>query len=157
MKTKISLSGAALVAALLLGPANASNTVAPDDVVINEDRQVATALTSTQGEPATGREWFQDRKLGNCLACHQNADISEQPFHGEVGPELNGVADRYSEQELRAIVVNSKQVFGNETIMPSFYRLKNGARTAEDFQGKTILTAQQVEDVISYLLTLKQQ
>ena len=97
-----------------------------------------------------------DRKLGNCLACHANSDQSEQLFHGEVGPPLDGVADRWSEPELRAIVVNSKVPFGDGTIMPSFYRTKNGARTMEKFQGKTILSAEQVEDVVAYLLTLKE-
>lgn len=151
------LCAGAVFASLMMGSASASNEVAADDVVINDDRQVVASLTSKVGDPASGRDWFQDRKLGNCLACHQNADLAEQPFHGEVGPELNGVSDRYSEPELRAIVVNSKKVFGKESIMPSFYRSKNGARTADDFVGKTILTAQQVEDVVAYLLTLKEK
>lgn len=147
----------ALFAGSILGQANASSEVPPDKVVISEDLQVVASLTGNIGDVASGRSWFQDRKLGNCLACHQNNDLADQPFHGEVGPELNGVSDRYSETELRAIVVNSKKVFGDESIMPSFYRAKNGARTAEAFQGKTILTAQQVEDVIAYLLTLKEK
>lgn len=151
------LGAAALFAASVLGQANASSEVPPDKVVISEDLQVVASLTGSAGDVASGRSWFQDRKLGNCLACHQNDDLADQPFHGEVGPELNGVSDRYSEPELRAILVNSKMVFGDESIMPSFYRAKNGARTAEAFQGKPILTAQQVEDVIAYLLTLKEQ
>ena len=102
------------------------------------------------------RKVFADRKLGNCLACHANSDQSDQPFHGEVGPELDGVADRWSEPELRGIVVNSKVLFGDGTIMPSFYRLKNGVRTMESFEGKTILSAELVEDVVAYLLTLKE-
>ena len=69
---------------------------------------------------------------------------------------MNGVADRYESGTLRAILVNSKAVFGDGTIMPSFYRLKNGVRPAKKFDGKTILTAQQVEDVLAYLLTLKE-
>ncbi|MEX3008124.1 sulfur oxidation c-type cytochrome SoxX [Hoeflea sp. TYP-13] len=153
MSVRSILSRALLITAL---PTFAfAGSVNPDDVVFKDD-VVAVSLTGTAGDPAKGREIFANRKLGNCLACHINADLNEQLFHGEVGPPLDGVADRWEEPELRAIMINSKVVFGDETIMPSFYRLKNGVRTAEKFQGKTILTAEQVEDVIAYLRTLKE-
>ena len=90
------------------------------------------------------------------MACHANSDLEDQPFHGEVGPSLDGVGDRWSAGELRAILVNSKAVFGDGTIMPAFYRDSGFNRPAEKFVGKTILTGQQVEDVIAYLLTLKE-
>ena len=161
MKSKMNfgvtgLFGSVLIAGTLLGSVNARSDVAPDDVVINDDLQVAATLTSNAGDPANGRNWFQDRKLGNCLACHQNEELAEQPFHGEVGPEMDGVGDRYSEAELRAIVVDSKKVFGDQTIMPAFYRTSGFTRPAGKFAGKSILTAQQVEDVVAYLLTLKE-
>ena len=70
---------------------------------------------------------------------------------------IDGVADRWEAGELRAIVINSKAVFGEETIMPGFYNLHKAARIAEKFEGKTILTAQQVEDVVAYLQTLKDE
>jgi len=133
-----------------------AQTVAPDMVSFTDENAVEQSLTGKPGDPVAGSKVFANRKLGNCLACHANADQNDQPFHGEVGPELNGVADRWSEQELRAIVINSKVAFGNQTIMPSFYRQKNGARTMEKFEGKTILSAEQVEDVVAYLLTLKE-
>lgn len=146
---------ASIAVAGFAGLANAE-TVAPDNVMYTGDNAVEKSLTGKAGDPTVGRKVFANRKQGNCLACHANADQNDQPFHGEVGPELNGVADRWSEAELRAIMVNSKQVFGGQTIMPSFYRLKNGVRTSEKFQGKTILSAEQVEDVVAYLLTLKE-
>lgn len=133
-----------------------ANKVAPDAVKF-VDGAVTMSLTGVAGDPAAGRKVFTNRKQGNCLACHVNAQISEQSFHGEVGPPLDGVAGRWEEQELRAILVNSKMVLGDETIMPSFYRLKNGTRTAEKFVGKTILSAQQVEDLLAYLKTLKEE
>ncbi len=133
-----------------------AETVAPDNVMFDGDNAVAKSLTGGAGDAATGRKLFADRKLGNCLACHANADQNDQPFHGEVGPPLDGAADRWSPEELRAILVNSKKVFGEQTIMPSFYRKTNGARTMEKFQDKTILSAEQVEDVLAYLLTLKE-
>ena len=84
------------------------------------------------------------------------ARMSEQLFHGEVGPELNGVGDRWSPEELRAIVVNSKAIFSEDTIMPGFYSLDVGKDVRKDLVGKTILSAQQVEDVVAYLATLKE-
>lgn len=127
------------------------------DAVSMEDGAVAASLTGSAGNAENGRKVFANRKLGNCLACHMNKDLSEQPFHGEVGPPLDGVADRWEEAELRAILIDSKLALSEETIMPSFYRLKNGARTLDKFEGKTILTAEQVEDVLAYLQTLKEE
>ena len=140
--------------AMLAGTANAE-PVAPDAVMFN-DLTVPESLTGQPGDPANGRKVFADRKLGNCLACHANSDQSDQLFHGDVGPSLDGVGDRYSEAELRAIVVNSKAVFSDETVMPGFYSLKVGLNPTEDKVGKTILSAQDVEDVVAYLGTLKE-
>ena len=84
------------------------------------DGAVEDSLTGQAGDAAEGRKVAMGRKLGNCLACHMNADMEEQPFHGEVGPPLDGVADRWTEAELRGIVSNSKKMFEG-TIMPAFY------------------------------------
>ncbi len=130
--------------------------VAPSDVKFVDDIEIPDSLTGKPGDPAKGREWYAGRKLGNCLACHVTTDLKDLPFHGEVGPAMDGVADRYEEPALRAILVNSKQVFGGQTLMPGFYVVDPGARTAEKFQGKTILAAQQIEDIIAYLKTLKE-
>ena len=100
-----------------------------------------------------GREVFKNRKQGNCLACHVNAEMPEESFHGEVGPEMTGAADRWSAEELRGIVSNSKMMFEG-TIMPAFYRDTGLERPLKKFAGQTILTAQQVEDVVAYLQTL---
>jgi sulfur-oxidizing protein SoxX len=140
---------------LLLGAeVIAAQAVAPSDVKI-VDGAVTESLTGVAGDPAKGRDWFIGRKLGNCLACHANSDAADQPYHGEVGPPLDGVAERWSEAELRAIVVNSKQALSPDTIMPAFYRDSGFNRVAKKFEGKTVLTAQQVEDVVAYLKTLK--
>ncbi|MEM5582629.1 MULTISPECIES: sulfur oxidation c-type cytochrome SoxX [unclassified Roseibium] len=141
--------------ALMTASVASAGTVAPDSVPI-VDMELGQSLTGAPGDAVAGREAFADRKQGNCLACHANADLNDQLFHGEVGPVLDGVADRWSEAQLRAIVVNSKDVFGEQSIMPGFYTMKVGINVAGDHQGKTILNAQQVEDVVAYLLTLKE-
>jgi sulfur-oxidizing protein SoxX len=137
------------------GSVHAAEPVAPGDVKI-EDGAVVASLTGTPGDPANGGKVFADRGLGNCLACHALEDQKGQLFHGEVGPELNGVGDRWNEGELRAIIVNSKAIFSDETVMPGFYSLDVGINVRKDLVGKTILTAQEVEDVVAYLATIKE-
>ncbi|APH71758.1 sulfur oxidation c-type cytochrome SoxX [Aquibium oceanicum] len=145
---------AASIAAAMTMPVLAAET-APADVVF-DDFAVTSSLTGAPGSPEEGAKVFKNRSLGNCLACHANADMPDDLFHGNVGPEMNGVADRWSPEQLRAIIVDSKKVFGEETVMPGFYSLDVGINVRKDLVGKTILTAQQVEDVVAYLGTLKE-
>jgi sulfur-oxidizing protein SoxX len=105
------------------------------------------------GDPANGRKIAINRKLGNCLACHV-LPIPEQPFHGEVGPDLSGVGGNLSAGAIRLRIVNPK-VVNPDTIMPAFYRNDGFERVLKKFQGKTMLSAQQVEDVVAYMMTLK--
>lgn len=146
----ISVVAAALVAAPAL-----AGEVKPAEVTF-DDGMVKASLTGQPGDPVAGRGVFANRKLGNCLACHQNSDLSEESFHGEVGPMMDGVAGRWSEEELRGIVTNAKMTF-EDTMMPAFYIDTGYTRVLEDFEGQSILTAQQVEDVVAYLMTLKDE
>lgn len=116
------------------------------------DGTIPTPLTSTPGDPANGRKIAIHRKKGNCLACHE-MPIPEQQFHGQTGPALHGVGDRLSEAELRMRIVDPK-VVNPDTMMPSFYKT-DFHRVLPKFEGKTILSAQEVEDVVAYLKTLK--
>ena len=145
--------GIAIGAVMATSIANAEG-VKPSEIMF-DDGMVSASLTGVAGNVEEGRKVFMNRKLGNCLACHVNSDMSEQSFHGEVGPELDGAGDRWSEAELRAIVANSKEVFEG-TIMPAFYKDSGYERPLDKFAGKSILSAQQVEDVVAYLLTLKE-
>ena len=125
----------------------------PSAVQFDEYGAVQASLTGVPGDAANGRKVAINRKLGNCLACHQNAEMAEQTFHGEVGPALDGVGSRWSEADLRGIVTNSKMMFDG-TIMPAFYIEAGYERPLEKFAGKSILSAQQVEDIVAYLMTL---
>jgi L-cysteine S-thiosulfotransferase len=147
------VTGFLALAAVTVGAT--AGPVAPTDVKI-ENGEIKASLTGSAGSAVKGREWFANRKLGNCLACHENSDLKEEQFHGEVGPSLDGVASRWNEAQLRAIVANPKAVFGEKTPMPSFYRTTGFNRPLEKFAGKPILSAAQVEDVVAYLMTLKQ-
>lgn len=150
MKLLIATAVATIVGSAV---AFAGAAVAPQEVKF-EDGAVAGSLTGAAGDAVEGRVVFANRKLGNCLACHINTQIPEESFHGEVGPALDGVADRWTEAELRGIVSNSKNTFEG-TIMPTFYTDDGYFRPLKEFAGAPILTAQQVEDVVAYLMTLK--
>ena len=149
-KLAFAMAGAAAIAFALAGPVRAEEQVA---YKVMDGTSIPKSLTGKPGDPAKGRAVVINRRQGNCLACH-TAPIPEQAFQGEVGPSLAGVADRYTEGELRLRVVNPK-VLNPDTFMPAFYRTEGLHRVTKNFQGKTILTAEQVEDVVAYLLTLK--
>ncbi len=150
------LGSVVLAGAVLVSSVAMAGEVAPSNVKFMDDNsKITESLTGVAGNAAEGRKIFTNRKLGNCLACHVNSEMKEQSFHGEVGPPLDEVADRYDASELRAIMVDAKKALSAETMMPGFYSLNLGARIAGKFKDKTILSAQQVEDVIAYLQTLK--
>ncbi len=124
--------------------------------VVNEDDfTIEESLTGTPGDAAAGEKSFVGRKKGNCLACHAVDQLkNSQQFHGEVGPDLSDIGSVYNAAELRLRIVNYK-VLNEDVIMPAFYKSTGFSRTKSDFEGKSILSAQEVEDVIAYLLTLK--
>ncbi|MFU1479112.1 sulfur oxidation c-type cytochrome SoxX [Roseovarius sp. C7] len=135
--------------------------IAPSDVTY-EDGAVAQSLTGEPGDATRGREIVGSKKLGNCVACHMVSDQSEVPFHGEIGPPLDGAGERWSEAELRGIVANAKMMFDG-SMMPSFYKTEGFIRPGKAYTGKAaddtfgpVLTAQQIEDVVAYLTTLKE-
>ncbi len=138
----------------------AADTIAPPDVVY-QDGAVAASLTGSPGDADQGR-LIMNKGAGNCIACHEVSALSDLPFHGEVGPMLDGVADRWSQAELRGIVSNAKIMFDG-SVMPSFYKTSGFVRPGDAYTGKAaqgaldpLLTAQQIEDVVAFLMTLKE-
>lgn len=152
---RIAAAAASVGALIMLAQPALSQETAPGDVKI-EDMAINASLTSTPGNAEEGAKTFVNRSLGNCLACHQVQSLSNEQFHGNVAPPLDGVADRWTVDELRAIVVDAKKVFSDESMMPGFYTLDVGINVRKDLVGATVLTAQQVEDVVAYLATLKE-
>lgn len=152
-------TGAALAG--LLAASVAAETVAPTQVKF-EDGAVATSLTGTPGDPAAG-EKIMNKGAGNCIACHQVSELDYLAFQGEIGPPLDGAGSRWSEAELRGIVANAKIMFEG-TMMPSFYKTEGFIRLGDAYTGNAhegevapLLTAQEVEDVVAYLMTLKDE
>lgn len=144
----IRVAVAAILAVAVAGTASAATKKAPERGYYDVTRMAP--LTSEKGDPAKGRDIV--RKQGLCLSCHV-MPIPEEADHGDIGPDLTGVGARYQAAELRLRIVDPK-ILNPETPMPSFYK-KELNRVGKKWEGKTILTSQEVEDVVAYLMTLK--
>lgn len=150
------------VAALIVtATASFADTVAPASVVFTEDGAVAASLTGVAGDPVKGRVIVSSKKKGNCIACHSNDEMPDVSYHGEIGPNLAGVAERYSEAQLRGLLANAKLTFDG-TMMPAFYKVDGFIRPGKRYTGKAaddtfgpLLEPQQIEDALAYLMTLK--
>jgi len=105
-----------------------------------------------KGDKERGKEIFASRKV-NCLSCHK-APIKEEKFQGNFGPNLEGVGDRYSKEQLRLIIINPK-IFNPDTIMPAYFKNIDYFRTPDNLKNKTILNINEVEDIVEYLYSLK--
>jgi L-cysteine S-thiosulfotransferase len=115
--------------------------------------EITAPLCGLRGDSARGSKLASDSHGGNCVACHE-LPLSVEA-HGDIGPPLAGVASRLSEGHIRLRVVNS-HLISPMTIMPAYYKDPQQInRPGEEYRGKTFLTAQQVEDVIAWLMTLK--
>jgi len=119
-----------------------------------KDYAIEDPLCGLDGDALRGKQVVSDSHLGNCLACHQ-LPIPGIEAYGTIGPPLQGLASRLTEAQIRVRIVDTRNI-NPMSIMPGFYRdprLIN--RPGKPYRGKTFLTAQQVEDVIAYLVTLK--
>lgn len=150
-----------MLAAVVVGVGTiAFAQTAPTEVAFGDYGQIDMSLSTVAGDPAAGLEVMVARGKGNCIACHQVTALEEYPFHGEVGPSLDGVGGRWEEADLRGIVANAKMTFP-ESIMPAFYKVDGFVRPGNGYTGAAaegeldpILTAQEIENVVAYLMTL---
>jgi sulfur-oxidizing protein SoxX len=110
-------------------------------------------LTGKRGDPARGRAIVVNRQVGLCLLCH-SGPFPEQRFQGTIGPDLAGAGARSTEAQLRLRIVDSSRV-NPATIMPAYYRTEGLARVATAFEGKPVLAAEAIEDVVAFLTTLR--
>ena len=110
-------------------------------------------LTDIAGNLTRGRAIVLDQQKSLCVLCHAGP-FPEVPFQGDLGPDLTGVGDRLTLPELRLRLVDSREI-NPDTIMPPFYSIDGLSRVGLRWQGATILTAQEVEDIVAYLASLK--
>jgi L-cysteine S-thiosulfotransferase len=114
---------------------------------------IPTSLTGTPGDPLRGRALVAARNQSLCLLCH-SGPLPEVRLQGDVGPDLAGTGARLSEGQIRLRIVDSRRV-RPATLMPPYFAADGLARVAPALRGRTIFTAQQVEDVVAYLVSLK--
>jgi sulfur-oxidizing protein SoxX len=114
---------------------------------------IPKSLTGAKGDPAKGRAIVTNRQVGLCLLCH-SGPFPEERFQGTLAPDLGGAGKRWSAGQLRLRIVDSARI-NPATIMPPYYRVDGLSNVTPAFAGKPVLNADQIEDVIAYLLTLQ--
>src|SRR5215470_7441635 len=117
------------------------------------DDGIPRSLTGAKGDSARGRAIVVNRQVGLCLLCH-SGPFPEERFQGNLAPDLKGTGSRWSEAELRLRIVDPGRV-NPSTIMPAYHRTEGLARVAPAYRGKPVLSDQQIEDVVAFLMTLK--
>jgi L-cysteine S-thiosulfotransferase len=113
----------------------------------------STPLSGAKGDPQRGRAIVANRQVGLCLLCH-SGPFPEERFQGNLAPDLRGVGSRLTEGEIRARLVDPARA-NPQTIMPAYYKTDGLTRVSPSYRGKPVLSAEQIEDVVAYLVTLK--
>ncbi|BBK42257.1 hypothetical protein STVA_22770 [Allostella vacuolata] len=114
---------------------------------------IPAPLAGLAGDPARGRRIVADRQVGTCLLCH-SGPIPEERFQGTIGPDLAGVGSRLTAAQIRLRIVDPRRL-NPETIMPAYHSIAGRSRVGAAWQGRPILDAQQVEDAVAFLATLR--
>jgi sulfur-oxidizing protein SoxX len=140
---------AALACSLVAFAAAAQEPLVPYRVVGDS---IPEPLAGAKGDAARGRAIVANRQ-NTCLLCHAGP-FPEERFQGNLAPDLRGAGARWSEGQLRLRLVDGRKL-NPATIMPAYYRLDGLQRVAPAFRGKPILTAEQIEDVVAFLVTLR--
>jgi sulfur-oxidizing protein SoxX len=133
----------------------ASTSAAPETLrpyAVDGDA-IARPLTGRTGDPARGGVLIADRQKSLCILCHAGP-FADPYLQGTLAPALSGVGGRLSEGQIRLRIVDMKTL-NPASIMPSYYRAGDGQRVATIWRGKTVLTAEEIEDLVAYLVTLR--
>ena len=114
---------------------------------------IPASLTGARGNAARGRALVVNRHVGLCLLCH-SGPFPEERFQGTIAPDLRGTGARLSEGQIRLRIVDPGRVDAG-TIMPAYYRIEGLTRVAPAYEGKTVLRADEIEDIVAFLATLR--
>jgi len=139
-------------AALVLARPGAAQELARPYSVVKDG--IPASLTGQRGDGARGRAIVTNRQVGLCLLCH-SGPFPEEKLQGTLAPDLKGAGLRSTEGQLRLRIVDASRL-NPDTIMPPYYRLDRLTRVAPLFRGRPILTAEQIEDVVAFLESLRE-
>ena len=114
--------------------------------------EIPAPLTGARGDPARGRAIVLDRRVGLCLLCH-SGPFPEERSQGNLAPDLRSAA-RLTEGQIRLRIVDPTRV-NPDSIMPAYYRTEGLTRVAPAYRGKPVLSAEQIEDIVAFLVTLR--
>lgn len=145
------MSGPILAGALIALPGFATAQELRSYAVTGD--AIPASLTGARGDPARGRSLVLAR-ASTCILCH-SGPFPEERFQGDLAPDLAGSGSRWSEGQLRLRLVDASSL-NPATIMPSYYRIDGLARVGSAWRGKPILSAGQIEDMVAYLVTLRE-
>jgi sulfur-oxidizing protein SoxX len=134
---------------LVLTAGSAAAQLTPYQVVADG---IPASLTGIAGDAAHGQAVFANRQVSTCLLCH--ADPNGEGPQAAIGPSLRGVGARLTPAQIRLRLVDARRV-NPETLMPPFYALTGLRRVAPAWQGRPVLTATQIEDLVAFLATLQ--
>jgi len=130
----------------------AGNTQAAESALLPYDIHgdaIPEPLGGLTGDAERGKTIVLDRRRGNCLICHA-FPVEGEPFQGEIGPPMSGVASRLTKGQIRLRLIDQSRL-NPETIMPPFYRVEGLTNVAPEYEGRPALDAQEIEDVVAYL------
>ena len=149
------MTGGLLAAALSVVLAAAPAGLRAGPIAVVGDG-IPEPLTATPGDAARGRAIVVSRQIGLCLLCHRGPfdRTPEERQQGTLASDLAGAGARWSAAQLRLRIVDSKRL-DPDSIMPAYHRSEGLHRVGRAWAGRPVLDAQQVEDVVAFLLTLK--
>ncbi len=142
-----------LVTLLFCCPEAFAERLVTPDMIVGDT--IPAPLSDTVSSAEVGETVFVDRDQGHCVLCHQIDGLNAE-FQGNVGPDLSTVGDRLSPAQIRFRLVDLQSLMP-DTVMPSYYRLHDLNQVQAQFQGQTILNAEQIEHLVAYLSSRKQE
>jgi sulfur-oxidizing protein SoxX len=154
MMQRAGVSILALAAAMLLPAASPAQQVAGLQPFRLAGDAIPDSLTGVPGDAARGRAIVASRQTGLCLLCHAGP-LPEERFQGNLAPNLAGAGARWSEGQLRLRVVDARRL-NPQSLMPAYYQTVGLDRVGAAWQGQPVLAAQQIEDVVAFLRTLRE-
>jgi L-cysteine S-thiosulfotransferase len=147
----LSIVGGCFAVTLLTLPCAASGEELRPYTVTGDS--IMESLTGAAGDAARGRKLIVER-TNTCILCH-SGPFPEEKFQGDLAPNLSGSGSRWSVGQLRLRLVDASRI-NPGTIMPSYFRIDGLDRVAPNWRGKPILSAEQIEDIVAYLATLRE-